>query len=80
MEREWGRRLGRGRQRQRRVMVRVDPAEPTPVTTGAEVVEMRGRPMPGWLRIAAAEVPADPSLPKWVAPGTAYARSLSAKR
>lgn len=49
------------------VMVRVDPAESDTLTgtTGAEVVEMRGRPMPGWLRIAAAKVPTDRELAEW---------------
>jgi hypothetical protein len=43
--------------------VRVDPAESDTLTgaTGTEVVEMRGRPMPDWLRIAA-EVPTDREL------------------
>ena len=40
---------------------------------------MRGGPMPGWLRIAAAEVPTDRELAEWVARGTAYARLLPAK-
>jgi len=64
------------------VMVRVDPAESDMLTgtTGAEVVEMRGRPMPGWLRIAATEVATDRALAEWVARGTACARSLPAKR
>ena len=64
------------------VMVRVNPAESDTLTatTGPEIVEMRGRPMPGWLRIAAAEVPTDRELAEWVARGTAYARLLPAKR
>jgi len=64
------------------VMVRVDPAESDTLTgtTSAEVVVMRGRPMPGWLRIAATEVAADRELAEWVARGTGYARLLPAKR
>ena len=36
--------------------VRVDPAESDALTdtTSAKVAEMRGRPMPGWLRVASA--------------------------
>jgi TfoX N-terminal domain len=64
------------------VMVRIDPAGSDMLTgaTGAEVVEMRGRPMLGWLRIAAAQVSTDRELTEWVARGTGYARSLPAKR
>ncbi len=64
------------------VMVRVDPAESDMLTgtTSAEIVEMRGRPMPGWLRIASADVATDRELAPWVERGTAYARSLPPKR
>jgi TfoX N-terminal domain len=64
------------------VMVRVDPAESDMLTgtTSAEFVEMCGRPMPGWLRIAAADVAIDRELARWVERGTAYARSLPPKR
>jgi hypothetical protein len=64
------------------VMVRIDPAESDTLTgtTGAEVVVMRGRPMPGWLRVASAKVATDRELAGWVERGTAYARSLPAKR
>ncbi len=50
------------------VMVRVDPAESDMLTgtTSAEIVEMRGRPMPGWLRIASADVATDRELAPWV--------------
>jgi len=64
------------------VMVRVDPAESDTHTaaTSAELAEMRGRPMPGWLRIASADVTTDHELAQWVERGTAYARSLPPKR
>ncbi len=64
------------------VMVRVDPAESDALTdtTSAEVAEMGGRPMTGWLRVASAEVATDIELAEWVGRGTAYARSLPAKR
>ena len=41
---------------------------------------MRGRAMKGWLRVAAEDVRTKPQLTKWVKLGTAYARSLPAKR
>jgi TfoX N-terminal domain len=64
------------------VMVRVDPAESEMLTgtTSAEVAVMRDRPMPGWLRVASADVATDRELAEWVKRGTAYARSLPAKR
>lgn len=63
------------------VMVRVDPAESDMLsgTTSAEIVEMGGRRMPGWLRIPSADVATDRELAQWVQRGTAYARSLPPK-
>ena len=63
------------------VMVRVNSAGSDMLAgaTGAEVVEMRGRPMPGWLRIPPRRCQ-DRELAGWVARGTGYARSLPAKR
>jgi TfoX/Sxy family transcriptional regulator of competence genes len=64
------------------MMVRVDLAESERLTgtTSAEVAVMRGRPMPGWLRVASADVATDRELAEWVERGTGYARSLPAKR
>ena len=64
------------------VLVRVDPEESDRLvrTTKAEVAVMRGRAMPGWLRIASADVRTKPQLAKWVTLGTGYARSLPVKR
>ena len=64
------------------ILVRVDPAESDKLidTTKAEVAVMRGRPMPGWLRVADTDVRTKPQLAKWVRLGTAYAGSLPAKR
>jgi hypothetical protein len=64
------------------VMVRVDPAESEQLvaTTNAHLVEMRGRPMPGWLRVDVDDVRTKRQLARWVRLGTAYARSLPAKR
>ena len=64
------------------VLVRVDPEESDRLvrTTKAEVAVMRGRAMPGWLRVASADVRTKPQLAKWVTLGTGYARSLPVKR
>jgi hypothetical protein len=41
---------------------------------------MRGRAMPGWLRVASEDVRTKPQLAKWVTLSTNFARSLPAKR
>ena len=63
-------------------LVRVDPAESDHIvgTTGAEVAVMRGRPMSGWLRVPADDLRTRSQLATWVRLGSAYARSLPAKR
>lgn len=63
------------------ILVRVDPEESSALTatTAAEVMVMRGRPMEGWLRVAAEHVRTKQSLAPWVRRGTAYAASLPAK-
>jgi hypothetical protein len=63
------------------LMVRVDPAESAGLvaTTSARPMEMRGRSMPGWLRVDTADVGTKRQLGKWVNIGVAYARSLPAK-
>ncbi len=63
------------------VMVRVDPARSDTLvaTTDARVAEMRGRAMPGWLRVAPEHLRTKRQLTKWVQLGTSYARSLPAK-
>jgi hypothetical protein len=64
------------------ILVHVDKAESEELTktTTASLMEMRGRQMAGWLRVAAADVATEPALAEWVERGTAYARSLPAKR
>ena len=64
------------------LLVRVDPASSDTLveTTPARVAEMRGRAMPGWLRVETDDVRTRPQLARWVELGTAYARSLPAKR
>ena len=63
------------------ILVRVDPEESSALVakTAAEVMIMRGRPVEGWLRVAAEDVRTKRSLAVWVKRGTAYAASLPAK-
>lgn len=64
------------------IMVRVDPAESDRLTrtTHARFMEMRGRPMQGWLRVESSDVRTKRQLAKWVTLGTKYTRSLPPKR
>jgi TfoX/Sxy family transcriptional regulator of competence genes len=63
------------------LLVRVDPARSDTLvaTTNARLMQMRGRPMQGWLRVDADDVSTKPELSKWVELGATYARSLPAK-
>jgi len=63
-------------------MVRVDPLQSDALvaTTTASLVEMRGRPMPGWLHISSDDLLTDGQLIPWVKRGTGYARSLPPKQ
>ena len=63
------------------VLVRVDPARSDVLvaTTGARLMEMRGRTMQGWLRVDPEDLRTKRQLAKWVRIGTTYARSLPAK-
>ena len=63
------------------LMVRVDPAASAGIvaTTNARPMEMRGKPMQGWLRVASEDVGTESQLTRWVTLGTTYARSLPAK-
>jgi TfoX/Sxy family transcriptional regulator of competence genes len=63
------------------VLVRVDPEQSDDLasTTPAEVAVMRDRPMPGWLRVGAADVRSRAELAKWVELGSSYARTLPPK-
>lgn len=64
------------------LLVRVDPAESAALveSTGASVMEMRGRAMPGWLRVRAEDVASESELAAWTERGVAHARSLPPKR
>ena len=63
------------------ILVRADPEQSDELVdaTRATVMEMRGREMRGWLRVAAEDVSSHDELVKWVELGTSYARSLPAK-
>jgi TfoX/Sxy family transcriptional regulator of competence genes len=62
-------------------MVRVDPAQSDALVarTKATLVNMRGRDMPGWLRVGSDDLRTDDQLVPWVELGTGYARSLPPK-
>ena len=64
------------------VMVRVDPTQSDSLvaTSNARLVEMRGRPMQGWLRVDTQDVRTRRQLAKWVKVGVSYASSLPPKR
>jgi TfoX/Sxy family transcriptional regulator of competence genes len=64
------------------LLVRVDPAETDALvaSTGAQMMEMRGRSMPGWLRVDADAAGTLDELSAWVDRGVSYARSLPPKR
>jgi hypothetical protein len=62
-------------------MVRVDPAHSDALvaTTRATLMNMRGRDMPGWLRVSSDDLRTDDQLAPWVEIGSGYARSLPPK-
>jgi hypothetical protein len=64
------------------ILVRVDPAQSDGLvaTTAARPMEMRGRQMQGWLRVASDDVRTKRQLARWVSLGATYARSLAPKR
>jgi TfoX/Sxy family transcriptional regulator of competence genes len=63
-------------------LVRVDPDESDALVakTKARPMEMRGREMRGWLRVADDDLRTKRQLAKWVDLGRAYAGSLPPKR
>jgi TfoX/Sxy family transcriptional regulator of competence genes len=64
------------------ILVHVDPAgaERLVEKTEARYMEMRGRTMKGWLRVAPEHLRTKGQLAKWVDLGVGFARSLPAKR
>jgi TfoX/Sxy family transcriptional regulator of competence genes len=63
------------------ILVRVDPEESDALVaqTNASPMEMRGREMRGWLRVAAEDLGSERELTNWVELGRTYARSLPSK-
>jgi TfoX/Sxy family transcriptional regulator of competence genes len=63
------------------LLLRVDPDETDALLSEphAELFEMRGRSMQGWLRVAPEGTQNKRQLERWVARGVAYARSLPPK-
>ncbi|MEO8510461.1 MAG: TfoX/Sxy family protein [Chloroflexota bacterium] len=63
------------------ILVRVDPGESSSLLADPQVqrMEMRGRPMDGWLRVSSEAVVTQDALRAWVQRGVGYARSLPEK-
>lgn len=63
------------------LLLHIDPALAETLTqeAHAERFVMRGRAMDGWLRIGEQAIETDEGLTRWVAHGTAYARTLPPK-
>jgi TfoX/Sxy family transcriptional regulator of competence genes len=64
------------------ILVRADPdaSDELVAKTDAQLMEMRGKQMRGWLRVDAKHVKTMRQLAKWVEIGTSYARALPAKQ
>jgi len=64
------------------ILVRADPEESDALVaaTEAELMEMRGRAMKGWLRVPSDAVQDDAELQRWVDVGATFARALPPKR
>ncbi|HLL91796.1 MAG TPA: RNA methyltransferase [Solirubrobacteraceae bacterium] len=77
-----GRNLSVSANRRGGLMVRCDPDQSDALLDKpyVEQIEMRGRPMAGWLYVAADGVRTKRQLAPWVARGVGYARSLAPKR
>ena len=63
------------------IMVRIDPGQADALLRcpGVTVVEMRGAPAAGWLRVTPEALVSGDSLATWVDRGVEYARSLAAR-
>lgn len=63
------------------LMVRADPGDAASWVEGegVEPMEMRGRPMGGWLLVASEALADDESLQLWVGRGVGFARTLAPK-
>jgi TfoX/Sxy family transcriptional regulator of competence genes len=63
------------------LIVRIDPEQSDDALADphAKLMEMRGRRMPGWIRVATDGVESDQQLARWVRRGVKFARTLPAK-
>lgn len=64
------------------LMVRINPDDADRFTTakpGVERMEMKGRPMNGWLHIDSAQLASDESLSEWLSVGLDFAATLPPK-
>jgi TfoX/Sxy family transcriptional regulator of competence genes len=63
------------------LMIRVDPVEHDELLAepGAATMMMRGRPLRGWITVAASGTATPADLTRWVRHGTAYAATLPVK-
>jgi TfoX/Sxy family transcriptional regulator of competence genes len=63
------------------LIVRIDPEQSDDALADehADLMEMRGRRMPGWIRVASDGVESDQQLAVWVRRGVEYARTLPPK-
>jgi len=63
------------------LMIRADPTETTELveSTPAELAEMRGRPMKGWLRLDCADIRSDAELATWIESAVTYSSTLPPK-
>ena len=63
------------------VLVRVDPAQSDALvaTTNAQLMEMGGRTMEGWITVAPEGVNDERELASWVEQGVGYAKTLPPK-
>ena len=64
------------------VLVHVDPGRSGDLvaTTRAATAVMKGRAMPGWLRVSPEDLASDDDLSRWVEIGIGHARSLPPKQ
>jgi hypothetical protein len=64
------------------LMVRVGPdaSDDALARPHASLMEMRGRPMPGWIRVARESVSTKRELVSWTKRGVSFARTLPPKR
>ncbi len=63
------------------LLVRVSPDDTEQLVTepGADIMQMRGRPMRGWITVSADVLTRDADLKRWVKRGVTYAAALPAK-